>query len=85
MIRAESFFLTEADAGPSAVSIRGRLQSKAFRGENWLLQMRLDSGTEVQLSIPATRAQACGSMAPGIDFVAYAAANAVHSLNAAGT
>ena len=85
MIRAESFFLAAKDAGPGALSIQGTLRAKAFRGENWLLHLRLDSGTEVQLSIPATRAQACDAMALGINLSAYAPVHAVHNLNAVAT
>ncbi len=80
MIRAECFFLEPEGAGPGALTIQGTLRAKAFRGENWLLNLRLDSGTEVQLSIPATRAAACAAMQPGTPLAAHAPAASVHSL-----
>ncbi|MEZ2223794.1 ABC transporter ATP-binding protein [Rhizobium sp. RCC_161_2] len=80
MIRAESFYLDAGEVGDDAIAISGALTAKAFRGENWLLNLRTASGTEVILSVPATRAGICAGLETGKLVTAYAAAAAVHSL-----
>ncbi len=80
MIRAESFFLDAADVGDDSVVVSGRLSAKAFRGENWLLSLESEVGTPIMLSVPATRAAACGDMQPGQIVTAYAPAAAVHAM-----
>ncbi|CUX70468.1 MULTISPECIES: ABC transporter ATP-binding protein [Agrobacterium] len=80
MIRAESFHLEADAAGSDRVSIAGHLKAKAFRGENWLLNLHLGNGEEVMLSIPATHSGACPQLQPGEPVTAYAAARHVHIL-----
>ena len=80
MVRAESFFLDAGEVGDDAVLVSGRLSAKAFRGENWLLSLESEAGGPIMLSIPATRAAACGDMQPGQIITAYAQASAVHAL-----
>lgn len=80
MIRAESFYLDAADAGPDAVAITGSLSAKAFRGENWLLNVENEAGALVTLSVPATRAAGCAELRTGQAITAYAAAASVHRL-----
>ncbi|MTH64096.1 ABC transporter ATP-binding protein [Paracoccus shanxieyensis] len=75
MIRAESFHLQPLE-GPQ-VWISGCLTAKAFRGENWLLQI-LVGDREVLLSIPATRAQGCEALTPGTQITAWAARDRLH-------
>ncbi len=82
MIRAESFHLTSEGLGEGAVPVSGRLKTRAFRGENWLLTLLRDDGQEVSLSIPASRAAGCADLAPGDRVTAFAAAAAVHALGA---
>lgn len=79
MIRAESFHLD--GPGADGVPLSGRLLAKAFRGENWLLQLAVDGG-EVSLSIPATRAQGCDALQTGETVTAWIAADALHLLPA---
>ncbi|MBB4953731.1 putative spermidine/putrescine transport system ATP-binding protein [Agrobacterium vitis] len=80
MIRAESFHLEAPTNGVDAVSVTGILSDKAFRGENWLLNMKTASGEDVVLSVPATRAHGCAEMQPGQSVTAYATQNSVHIL-----
>jgi putative spermidine/putrescine transport system ATP-binding protein len=80
MIRAESFHLEALTGAVDAVSVSGVLAAKAFRGENWLLNMTTATGEDVVLSVPATRAHGCAEMQPGHSVTAYAAQNSVHIL-----
>ncbi|MBY5436170.1 ABC transporter ATP-binding protein [Rhizobium leguminosarum] len=80
MIRAESFHLDAADAEPDAIAITGSLSAKAFRGENWLLNVETEAGALVMLSVPATRAAGCAELKTGQAITAYAAAASVHRL-----
>ncbi|PKA44620.1 ABC transporter ATP-binding protein (plasmid) [Rhizobium sullae] len=80
MIRAESFHLDAADAEPDAIAITGSLCAKAFRGENWLLNVETEAGAQVMLSVPATRAACCAELRTGQAITAYAAASSVHTL-----
>lgn len=80
MIRAESFHLDPAEIAGSKVAVKGTLSAKAFRGENWLLNLKTASGGEVMLSVPATRSAGCAEFQPGQELTAYAATLTVHSL-----
>ncbi|WP_137130916.1 ABC transporter ATP-binding protein [Rhizobium sp. FY34] len=80
MIRAESFHLDPAEIAGSKVAVKGTLSTKAFRGENWLLNLKTANGDEVMLSVPATRSAGCAGFRPGQELTAYAAAATVHSL-----
>ena len=80
MIRAESFHLDASEIVGGTVAVTGTLSAKAFRGENWLLNLRTAGGEEVMLSIPATRSAGCAGFQPGQSLTAYAAASTIHSL-----
>jgi len=80
MIRAESFHLDASEIAGGTVAVTGTLSAKAFRGENWLLNLQTASGNEVTLSVPATRSAGCAEFQPGQSLTAYAAAATVHSL-----
>lgn len=80
MIRAESFHLDASEIAGGSVAVTGTLSAKAFRGENWLLNLRTAGSDEVMLSIPATRSARCAEFQPGQSLTAYAAAAAIHSL-----
>ncbi|MFC3058982.1 ABC transporter ATP-binding protein [Paenirhodobacter populi] len=75
MIRAESFHL-EPPAGET-IALTGRLTAKAFRGENWLLQVTTGE-RQVLFSIPATRAAGCEALTPGSEITAWAARDHLH-------
>ena len=75
MIRAERLHLTPPT--PDALALQGVLTAKAFRGENWLLQMAVE-GRDVLLSIPATRAEGCAALMRGAPLTAFAAREALH-------
>ncbi len=80
MIRAESFHLDPAEIAGSKVAVTGTLTGKAFRGENWLLNLKTASGGDVMLSVPATRSAGCAEFQPGQELTAFAATAHVHSL-----
>ncbi|TGS14296.1 ABC transporter ATP-binding protein [Mesorhizobium sp. M2E.F.Ca.ET.209.01.1.1] len=80
MIRAESFHLDPAFAGPDGVALEGVLRAKSFRGENWLLTLELDTRQEVLISVPATLAAGCADLAPGQRVAAFAPAAKVHAI-----
>nr|WP_241560754.1 TOBE domain-containing protein [Sinirhodobacter populi] len=75
MIRAESFHL-EPPAGET-IALTGKLAAKAFRGENWLLQVTTGE-RQVLFSIPATRAAGCEALTPGSEITAWAARDHLH-------
>jgi putative spermidine/putrescine transport system ATP-binding protein len=81
MIRAESFHLDPADIAGGKVAVTGTLLAKAFRGENWLLNLKTAHGGDLMLSVPATRSAGCAEFRPGQELTAYAAAASVHCLS----
>ena len=81
MIRAENFYLDLAAINTDAVAISGSLSAKAFRGENWLLNIQTETGAEVMLSVPATRAAGCAELRQGEILTAYAATRSLHVLS----
>ncbi len=81
MIRAENFYLDLTEINTDAVAISGSLSAKAFRGENWLLNIQTETGAEVMLSVPATRAAGCSDLRQGDILTAYAAAGSLHVLS----
>ena len=80
MIRAESFRLSAEEVGTPCCRVRGRLQARVFRGENWLMQLALAGGGQVVLSIPAAGQAPAAELAPGQEVVAYAALGSVHAI-----
>jgi len=80
MIRAENFELDPAGPARERVEISGRLSSKAFRGENWLLNVETLAGDHFMLSIAANRAAGCADLETGAQLRAYAAFDHVHLL-----
>jgi len=85
MIRAENFELDPASLGDDRVEVTGRLVSKAFRGENWLLNLETVDGHQLMLSMTANRAAACGDFKIGDELRAYASSTHVHVLEEART
>ncbi|WP_138464516.1 ABC transporter ATP-binding protein [Poseidonocella sp. HB161398] len=82
MIRAENLHLDARTCGTDGLRLEGRLAGKAYRGENWLLQVALASGKEVMLSIPAAAAAGCETLAPGDPVAAFAARRHAHPIPA---
>jgi putative spermidine/putrescine transport system ATP-binding protein len=85
MIRAENFELDPAGLGEDRVEVIGRLVSKAFRGENWLLNLETTAGDQFTLSLAANRAGTCGELKIGDELRAYAELGRVHLLEEART
>jgi putative spermidine/putrescine transport system ATP-binding protein len=83
MIRAENFELEAARLGEDRVEVIGRLVSKAFRGDNWLLNIETATGDQFMLSITANQAAACGEIAIGAELRTYAEFGHVHLLEEA--
>ena len=83
MVRAENFHLDAASCGPDRLSVTGVLDSKAFRGENWLINLTLPSGQTATLSIPSTRSQGCDALTTGQRVQAFADLRHVHTIPAA--
>jgi putative spermidine/putrescine transport system ATP-binding protein len=81
MIRAEYFELDPAGLGEDRINVTGRLVSKAFRGENWLLNIETPAGDQFMLSLAANRAAACGELEIGAELRAYAELGHVHLLD----
>lgn len=81
MIRAESFDLDPSHGDRHRIEIAGRLTAKAFRGENWLLNILTDQGRPLLLSIPASRAALCPKLQLDRPVSAYADAREVHVLS----
>jgi len=80
MIRAESFHLDARLVGRDGVALEGTLRAKAFRGEDWLLTLALDSGQEILVCIPAALASGCTELCAGQRVTAYAPAERVHAI-----
>ena len=83
MIRAEDFALDPAGLGDDRVEVIGRLVSKAFRGENWLLNLETIAGDQFMLSLAANRAATCAELKIGTELRAYAELAHVHLLEEA--
>jgi putative spermidine/putrescine transport system ATP-binding protein len=83
MIRAENFALDPAGLGDDRVEVIGHLVSKAFRGENWLLNLETTAGDQFMLSLSANRAAACAELKIGAELRAYAEFGHVHLLEGA--
>jgi putative spermidine/putrescine transport system ATP-binding protein len=83
MIRAENFELDQAGFGEDQVEVTGRLVSKAFRGDNWLLNIETATGDQFMLSITANQVAACGEIEIGAELWAYAELGHVHLLEEA--
>jgi putative spermidine/putrescine transport system ATP-binding protein len=83
MIRAENFELEAARLGEDRVEVIGRLVSKAFRGDNWLLNIETATGDQFMLSVTANQAAACGEIAIGAELRTYAEFGHVHLLEEA--
>ncbi|RUU02005.1 ABC transporter ATP-binding protein [Mesorhizobium sp. USDA-HM6] len=80
MIRAESFHLDVGLVGRDGVVLEGMLHAKAFRGENWLLTLALDTGQEILVCIPAALDSGCAALRVGQRVAAYAPAQRVHAI-----
>jgi putative spermidine/putrescine transport system ATP-binding protein len=80
MIRAENFELAPIGLGEAYAEISGQLVSKAFRGENWLLNIETPAGDHFMLSIAANRAAGCGDLEIGAPLHAFADFDHVHLL-----
>ncbi|WP_137155546.1 ABC transporter ATP-binding protein [Rhizobium sp. FKL33] len=80
MIRAEGFDLSPEGIVGENVMIKGKIATKAFRGENWLLNLIADDGSAIMLSIPASRAAGCVGLAAGDIVTAYTPAADIHFL-----
>ncbi|PZM10455.1 ABC transporter ATP-binding protein [Rhizobium tubonense] len=83
MIRAENFELDPAGFGDDRVEVIGRLASKAFRGENWLLNLETAAGDQFMLSIAANQGATCGELKIGTELRAYTELGQVHFLEEA--
>jgi putative spermidine/putrescine transport system ATP-binding protein len=80
MIRAEGFDLSFDGIDGDRVSVSGNVASKAFRGENWLINLVAQNGSPIMLSIPASRAALCPGLAVGQSITAYTRAEQIHFL-----
>ncbi|TCU41115.1 ABC transporter ATP-binding protein [Rhizobium azibense] len=80
MIRAEYFELEPAGLEEDRVEVTGCLTSKAFRGENWLLNLETPMGDQFMLSLAANRAAGCSELKIGSKLRAYAEFGHVHLL-----
>ena len=85
MIRAENFALDPAGLGDDRVEVIGRLASKAFRGENWLLNLETAAGDQFMLSIAANQGATCGELEIGAEVRAHVELGHVHLLEEART
>jgi putative spermidine/putrescine transport system ATP-binding protein len=83
MIRAENFALDPGGLGDNRVEVIGRLASKAFRGENWLLNLESAAGDQFILSIAANQGAACGELEIGAELRAHVELGHVHLLEEA--
>lgn len=82
MIRAENLHLAGEACIEDVLSLTGTVNDKAFRGENWLVQLTLDNDQEVMLSIPASHAEGADALQIGQATTAYAEMRHVHVLPA---
>jgi len=81
MVRAENFVLDPSGVGDGRVEVVGRLTSKAFRGENWLLNLETSTGDQFMLSIAANQGGICGELEIGAEIRAHAERVHVHLLD----
>ena len=78
MIRAESFDI-QHDGKPH-VTIKGSLVAKAFRGENWLIQVDIGEGQHLLASLPADRSAQCQELVVGQNVILYASPSQIHAI-----
>jgi putative spermidine/putrescine transport system ATP-binding protein len=83
MIRAENFALDPGGLGDNRIEVTGRLASKAFRGENWLLNLETGAGDQFMLSIAANQGATCGELEIGAELRAHTELGHVHLLEEA--
>lgn len=81
MVRAENFVLDPSEVGDGRVEVVGRLTSKAFRGENWLLNIETSTRDQFMLSIAANQSGICGKLEIGAEIRAHAELVHVHLLD----
>ncbi|RIY03253.1 ABC transporter ATP-binding protein [Aureimonas flava] len=81
MVRAENLRLSADAVAPGALRLHGSLAAKAFRGENWMLQVAMKEQRLLTLSIPAFEGRTCEELAPGDPITAYVNRSDVHPLN----